>query len=61
MKLFIKEEHIEYKGGRKEQEVINWILKKIDPTTKPINNIDEIDKLKKDNEVIFVYFWIKKD
>ena len=61
VKLFIKGEPIEYTGGRKEQEVINWMRKKTGPATKPINNIDELDKLKKDNDVVLVYFGTQKD
>ena len=61
VKLFIKGEPIEYTGGRKEQEVINWMRKKTGPATKPIKNVDELDKLKKDNDVVIVYFGTKKE
>ena len=56
VKLFIKGEPIEYTGGRKEQEVINWMRKKTGPASKLITNVDEIDKLKKDNDVVIIYF-----
>ena len=56
VKLFIKGEEIEYTGGRKEQEVINWMRKKTGPASKLIENVDEIDKLKKDNDVVLIYF-----
>ena len=60
VKLFIKGEDIEYTGGRKEQEVINWMRKKTGPATKVIQNAEEIDKLKKDNDVVLVYFGKEK-
>ena len=61
VKLFIKGEAIEYTGGRKEQEVINWMRKKTGPATKSIQSVEEIDKLKKDNDVVLVYFGNKKE
>ena len=56
VKLFIKGEEIEYTGGRKEQEVINWMRKKTGPATKLINTEEDLDKMKKDNDVVLVYF-----
>jgi protein disulfide-isomerase A1 len=61
VKLFIKGEDIEYTGGRKEQEVINWMRKKAGPATQLIQNAEEIEKLKKDNDVVVVYFGNKKE
>ena len=61
VKLFIKGEAIEYTGGRKEQEVINWMRKKTGPATKEIQSVEEIEKLKKDNDVVLVYFGNKKE
>ena len=61
VKLFIKGEAIEYTGGRKEQEVINWMRKKTGPATKLINSEEEIDKLKKDNDVVLIYFGNNKN
>ena len=56
VKLFIKGEEIEYTGGRKEQEVINWMRKKTGPASKLLNSEDDLDKMKKDNDVVLVYF-----
>ena len=61
VKLFIKGEAIEYTGGRKEQEVINWMRKKTGPATKLIKSEEEIDKLKKDNDVVLIYFGNNKN
>ena len=61
VKLFIKGEAIEYTGGRKEQEVINWMRKKTGPATKLIQSTEDIDKLKKDNDVILIYFGNNKN
>ena len=61
VKLFIKGEAIEYTGGRKEQEVINWMRKKTGPATKLIQSVEEIEKLKKDNDVVIIYFGTNKN
>ena len=61
VKLFIKGEAIEYTGGRKEQEVINWMRKKTGPATKLIQSTEDIDKLKKDNDVALIYFGNNKN
>ena len=61
VKLFIKGEAIEYTGGRKEQEVINWMRKKTGPATKLIQSTEDIDKLKKDNDVVLIYFGNNKN
>ena len=61
VKLFIKGEAIEYTGGRKEQEVINWMRKKTVPATKLIQSTEDIDKLKKDNDVVLIYFGNNKN
>jgi protein disulfide-isomerase A1 len=61
VKLFIKGEAIEYTGGRKEQEVINWMRKKTGPATKLIQSTEDIDKLKKANDVVLIYFGNNKN
>ena len=56
VKLFIKGEPIEYTGGRKESEVINWMRKKSGPATKDLKTAEEVEKFQKDNDVVLVYF-----
>ena len=61
VKLFIKGEPIEYTGGRKESEVINWMRKKSGPATKDLKTAEEVEKFQKDNDVVLVYFGSDKD
>lgn len=62
VKLFMKKKHIEYNGGVKEIEIINWMKKKtIGPATKLLESVEEIEKIKKDNEVVVIYFGNNKD
>ena len=56
VKLFIKGQPIEYTGGRKESEVINWMRKKTGPATKSLKTVEEVEKFQKDNDVVLVYF-----
>ena len=44
VKLFVKGEPIEYTGGRKESEVINWMRKKSGPATKDLKTAEEVEK-----------------
>ena len=60
VKLFIKGQPIEYTGGRKESEVINWMRKKSGPATKDLKTVDELEKFQKDNDVVLVYFGTDK-
>ena len=56
VKLFIKGQPIEYTGGRKESEVVNWMRKKTGPATKSLKTVEEVEKFQKDNDVVLVYF-----
>ena len=60
VKLFIKGQPIEYTGGRKESEVINWMRKKTGPATKDLKTVDDVEKFQKDNDVVMVYFGTDK-
>ena len=60
VKLFIKGQPIEYTGGRKESEVINWMRKKSGPATKDLKSVEEVEKFQKDNDVVLVYFGSNK-
>ena len=61
VKLFIKGHPIEYTGGRKESEVVNWMRKKSGPATKDLKTVEEVEKFQKDNDVVLVYFGTNKD
>ena len=57
IKLFTKGEMSDYTGGRKSSEIIDWMRKKTNGTAiYSFNSIDEIEKFKKDNELILIYF-----
>ena len=60
VKLFIKGQPIEYNGGRRESEVINWMRKKTGPATKTLKTVEEVEKFQKDNDVVLVYFGSNK-
>ena len=60
VKLFIKGQAIEYTGGRRESEVINWMRKKTGPATKTLKTVEEVEKFQKDNDVVLVYFGSNK-
>ena len=60
VKLFIKGQAIEYTGGRRESEVINWMRKKTGPATKTLKTVEEVEKFQKDNDVVLVYFGTNK-
>ena len=60
VKLFIKGQAIEYTGGRRESEVINWMRKKTGPATKALKTVEEVEKFQKDNDVVLVYFGSNK-
>lgn len=54
--FFIKGEKIEYRGGGKSKEIINWVLNKIGKKILKLNEAEEIEKLKKENDVILIYY-----
>ena len=60
VKLFIKGKPIEYTGGRKESDVINWMRKKTGPATKDLKTVDDVEKFQKENDVVLVYFGTNK-
>ena len=61
VKLLIKGEPIEYTGGRKESEVVNWMRKKTGPPCKELKTSDDVEKFQKDNEVCVIYFGNNKN
>jgi protein disulfide-isomerase A1 len=46
----------DYKGGRKEPEIVSWVLKKSGPPAVAVNGADAANKFKDDNEVAVVGF-----
>lgn len=60
-KFFIKGEAIDYTGGRTESGVIEWVKKKSQPPTKPLETVDDVEKFLKENPVCSIYFGTNKD
>ena len=50
---------MDYKGGRKEAEIVSWVTKKSGPPAVDVNGADAGNKFKDDNEVIYIIYLIK--
>jgi hypothetical protein len=50
-----KGEKVEYTGGRTEQEIVNWILKKVGPPSAEVT-CDDLKKKVEDNKLVAAYF-----
>ena len=61
VKFFKKGVPIDYTGGRKESEVLNWVRKKSGPAYMSIKTFDELEKLKTDSQVCVIYFGTNED
>ena len=62
LKLFIRGKEIEYNKERKALSVVNWVRRKTNGTaTQDINSDEEIEKLKKENDVVLLYFGDNKN
>jgi protein disulfide-isomerase A1 len=55
-KLFIKGTPFDYNSGRTEKDVVKFMRKKTQPPTKPLENIEDLEKFIKENDVAIVYF-----
>merc|ERR1712203_356805 len=47
---------VDYKGGRKSDEIISWVTKKSGPACIPVNGAEAAEKFRDDNEVVVVGF-----
>jgi protein disulfide-isomerase A1 len=56
LKFFINGSPIEYNGGRTHPEIVNWIKKKTGPATTALNDVAQLEELKKANKVVAAYF-----
>ena len=55
LKWFVNQEPQEYKGGRKEEEIVNWVKKRAGPPSTEVTD-DKINELK-ESEKLFVVFY----
>ena len=54
--FFVNGEKIEYTGGGKSTDIVHWVLNKIGKNIIKLNTIKDIEKFKKENDVILVYY-----
>ena len=54
--FFNKGEKKEYTGGGKSTEIVHWILNKIGKNIIKLNTFEEIEKFKKENDIILIYY-----
>jgi len=55
LKWFVNGEAQEYKGGRTEDEIVNWIKKRSGPPASEVDD-DKLESLKKSEKFLVVYF-----
>ena len=61
LKLFTKEKVIEYTGGSKEGEIVNWMRKKTNGIAVTIlKSVKDVEKFQEENEVVLIYFGSNK-
>lgn len=54
LKFFVDEQPIDYSGGRTSDEIVLWLKKKSGPAAVTLTTVDELNKLKGDNEVAVI-------
>ena len=54
--FFIKGGKIEYNGGTKSKGIIKWVMNKIEKKILKLNTAEEIEKLKRENDVLLIYY-----
>lgn len=57
LKYYRKGSHIEYNGGRKADNIVSWVLKKMEPPTKNLESVDAVKKFIEENNVAIVGFF----
>lgn len=55
LKWFVNGEPQEYKGGRTEDEIVNWVKKRSGPPTTEVDD-DKLEELKKTEKLLVVFF-----
>ena len=54
IKFFMNGEPLEYGGGRTADEIVSWLKKKSGPAAVTLTTVDELTKIKGENEVVVV-------
>ncbi|XP_071964006.1 protein disulfide-isomerase 2-like [Antedon mediterranea] len=54
LKFFRNGKATEYGGGRTTKEIINWLKKKTGPPATTLESADDVEKLRKDQEVVVI-------
>jgi len=56
LKWFVNGVAQEYNGGRTEATIVNWIKKKVQPSTAELTTVAEVEALVASNKVVVVFF-----
>ena len=57
VKLLSKKNIVDYTGGIKKEEIINWMIKKtIGTAVKILKSVEDVEKFKTENSVVLIYF-----
>ena len=56
LKMFIDGVPVDYEGGRKSEDIIAWIERKVLKKSEEINTVEQLEKIKEEHSVLLVYF-----
>jgi protein disulfide-isomerase-like protein len=56
LKLFVNGEPIDFKGGRDEDGMIEWIEKKLEPATQAVDSLGQLEEEMENNRVLVLFF-----
>jgi protein disulfide-isomerase A1 len=56
LKWFSNKVDSEYNGGRTEDTIVNWILKKVGPAAEVVDSVEKVKQIVSSSKVVAVYF-----
>jgi len=56
LKFYSNGKYLDYTGGRKSEEIIQWVKKKSGPPSTEINTVEEVERFKGNADFVFFYF-----